>query len=269
MTKPRKEYPAANVCIYCGDTNPPLGEEHIIPFGLNGNLVIPHASCRKCEKVTGWLERICLRDMFGPYRVRHGFKSGHPRDREKPFPLKLYDKEGKKQTIDLPLAEHPATIILPIFDPPNILSGTPPPNPDLPFRCGFILIGSTIDLKNATKLTEETSTDMVHIGSTNIAAFARMLAKIAHAYLYANTNGFEGGWKPMLRETIFGEFRSFHHFVGDAHNAQPVEDPSTIHRLQVVEAQVGDKAYCGVDIRLFANVDKTPHYRVIVAERSL
>ena len=155
MTQPRKEYPAANVCIYCGDRNPPLGEEHIIPFGLNGNLIIPSASCKKCEKETGYIERLCLRGMFGPYRVRHGFKSRNPKDRARPFPLKLFDKDDNEQTIDLPLADHPTTIALPDFDPPNILSGKPPPDPDAISRWRIIFIGSTSDLEKAKNIAAE------------------------------------------------------------------------------------------------------------------
>lgn len=267
MNQPRKKYLAANVCIYCGDRSPPLGDEHIIPFGLNGDLIISCASCKKCEKVTSRLERLCLRGMFGPYRVKQGFQTRRPKGREKPYPLNIYDKEGNKQTVDLPLAKHPGTMLIPSFDPPNILSGSPPPNPESPVNCKLLFIASEAEFDVAEAAARASDSSAVHMASADVAAFGLMLAKIGHAYAYANTNGFEVGWKPLLRKTIFEESPSFNHFVGNAEDTKPNESPDALHHLQIIEANIGDKTYCGVDIRLFANIPEIPTYRVIVAER--
>lgn len=34
-------------CIYCGSTDE-LGDEHIVPYGLSGDAVIPKGSCAVC-----------------------------------------------------------------------------------------------------------------------------------------------------------------------------------------------------------------------------
>jgi hypothetical protein len=56
-------------CIYCGTKaysekagirQAPLGAEHIIPEGLDGNLELPESSCHDCEAATSALERDVL-----------------------------------------------------------------------------------------------------------------------------------------------------------------------------------------------------------------
>jgi 5-methylcytosine-specific restriction endonuclease McrA len=33
------------VCIYCRDAASDLSDEHIVPYALNGNWILPKASC--------------------------------------------------------------------------------------------------------------------------------------------------------------------------------------------------------------------------------
>jgi hypothetical protein len=66
-------YPAANRCIYCGATDVELRREHVIPFGLGGNIIFPRSSCKECERITGAFEQFCLRSMMGNFRVRYDF----------------------------------------------------------------------------------------------------------------------------------------------------------------------------------------------------
>ncbi|WP_217539485.1 HNH endonuclease, partial [Stenotrophomonas sp. GbtcB23] len=42
--------------IYCGATDGRLTEEHIIPKGLGGTLVLPQASCDDCAAITSLFE---------------------------------------------------------------------------------------------------------------------------------------------------------------------------------------------------------------------
>lgn len=273
--QPSTVYSPANECIYCGDRDSPLGREHIIPLGLSGNLIIPRASCEKCAKITKQFERTCLRTMFGPYRVRLGFKTSRPKDRRKPYPLSLYDLKGRKSSISLPLSKHPATLAFPILEPPNILSGRPPPDPNLKFKFQIQIMGTESDFTSMRNIIAETKTDLVHMGSLNINAFARMVAKIGHSYAYAKTDGFQGTWRPLLKDTILGKFRSFHHFVGTDSNA-PAEGEGehhrdhqlTIgHRLTIGRIISNNVEYLSVLVRLFAYMDNTPTYLVIVAEK--
>ncbi|WP_352916466.1 HNH endonuclease [Mesorhizobium sp. M1143] len=65
-------------CIYC-DREPPqirLTEEHIIPKGLGGNLILPGSSCERCAAITGRFEQRLLRDTFRFARGALGIFSG-------------------------------------------------------------------------------------------------------------------------------------------------------------------------------------------------
>jgi uncharacterized Fe-S cluster-containing radical SAM superfamily enzyme len=51
-------------CIYCGTKEGPLSREHIIPFALNGDRILPEASCTACGKITGKIEQYVTKTML-------------------------------------------------------------------------------------------------------------------------------------------------------------------------------------------------------------
>ena len=248
------EYPAANVCIYCSKANVPLHREHIIPLGLNGDPVLPRASCDECAKITGRFEGRCLRTMFGPYRVKHGFKSRRRKDRKKPSPLKLYDKSGREKSLEMPLEEHPAMICVPFFGPPGILIGGSPSH----FVAGMRLLVTDEDFNLAEAAISNTDTAMARMTAVDLTAFTCMLAKIGHAFAYAETKGFEDGWEPLLRKLILGKDLSFYPFVGGTDSAELPSKPNVGHLLTNGCLSTKDATYLHVDIRLFANAPQMP-----------
>jgi hypothetical protein len=56
--------PGIGRCIYCDASGVALSDEHVIPFALNGNLVIEDASCEDCRKLTSANEGIIARRML-------------------------------------------------------------------------------------------------------------------------------------------------------------------------------------------------------------
>jgi len=63
----------AGLCIYCGaptytDEGGKLHEEHVVPLSINGNYVLPEASCRDCEQITGRNEALIMRGGFRAVR---------------------------------------------------------------------------------------------------------------------------------------------------------------------------------------------------------
>jgi 5-methylcytosine-specific restriction endonuclease McrA len=58
----------ARVCIYCGRTDG-LTEEHVVPFALGGNLIIPDASCPSCRDMTSAFETKVLRGFMHDARI--------------------------------------------------------------------------------------------------------------------------------------------------------------------------------------------------------
>src|SRR5215469_15106411 len=75
-------YPPVDRCIYCGATAPTfLGQEHIIPYSLNGALVLPKASCRQCSAKTHRYEGVVTRGSLANFRARFGVQTRNKRDR--------------------------------------------------------------------------------------------------------------------------------------------------------------------------------------------
>jgi 5-methylcytosine-specific restriction endonuclease McrA len=77
----RHLYAAADKCIYCGAlvSDGKLGDEHIIPTSFGGNLILPRASCRNCERITTKIKDHCLK---GPLEHCEA-ASRNPRSAEK------------------------------------------------------------------------------------------------------------------------------------------------------------------------------------------
>src|ERR1700722_327750 len=83
-----KIYPALNRCMYCGSMSG-LSDEHVVPFGLGGRVIVPKSSCTDCAKKTGRFERTCQRTMFGPLRMYYDLPTRRPQERPKTLPLKV------------------------------------------------------------------------------------------------------------------------------------------------------------------------------------
>lgn len=63
------------VCIYCGSWDGKLTDEHILPDGLGGHLVLPKASCVECAKKIHKFETNAITAWLGPMRDFQGVKS--------------------------------------------------------------------------------------------------------------------------------------------------------------------------------------------------
>jgi hypothetical protein len=94
-------YEAVGRCIYC-DARADLSDEHIVPFGLGGNLILPRASCPTCSNITSRLERTVLTGPLRSVRVFRGIQSRR-KHRGAPTLLPLQAKiDGEWRVVQLP-----------------------------------------------------------------------------------------------------------------------------------------------------------------------
>lgn len=108
-------------CIYCGAIEG-LTDEHVIPYGLGGILVLPNASCRVCAAVTSALELRLLRRPWWPYRRALGLTSRRPNEQPDDFPVTLKPKSGEAIKARLRASDHPLLTMC-LFPPPAVLEG--------------------------------------------------------------------------------------------------------------------------------------------------
>ena len=262
----KKVFPAVHRCIYCGrhGKNIKLGDEHIVPFGLGGKLVLPKASCDRCGKITGaTIERQCLRNMFGQLRIRSNYPTRRKKERPETLPMSV-ETEGRIEFVEAPVNRRPHATIMFAFPRPGILAGLTPEesaNVRLP---GLWFYGQQDEA--ARLWTKENYPDAKRHGavaSFHPVLFQKMLAKIAHSFAVAEIG--YGKFNPLLPKAIIGEapWQPGYLVGGNPNEPPPSEYINEIgFRNQV---SIKGQPYLVVRIRLFANLG-APTYYVVVSD---
>jgi hypothetical protein len=250
-------YDPPGQCIYCRDKSNPeiLTREHIMPFALNGTLVIPKASCPKCSEITSKVETFCLQKMFIDARTHLGLASRSERRKKKPRPSLRVGHIGPSNEIEwwqeLTAGKHPFALLSFEFGPAGILSRQPPNSTPSIQMCFTPAPGFA---ERFGQLAPNASTR--YIVDTDL--FARMLAKIAHSFAVGNLG--ITAFDPFLTGVILGSDRDIFRYVGGAGGGS--EKNPNLHsiRLNVENGMVV------VYIRLFAALD-APAYLIAVGRK--
>ncbi len=180
------------LCIYCGKTEG-LTEEHVVPFALGGNLILPNASCTKCNNITSAFELRVLRGFMGDARVAGEFPTRHPKDRPTTIQIGI-KRKGRFEPVSIPASEALGVIQLPKFERAAFLAGKPPVK-------GINIIGvETIGFGKSPKEVASALRVKALQTTAEIDAFAfvRMLAKIGYSFAVANIGPYPLNEVPLL-----------------------------------------------------------------------
>lgn len=125
-------YEPVNQCIYCGSTHS-LSDEHIIPYALNGNLVLPKASCKSCADITKQFEQTVARTIYGTFRNKNQFRTRRKKERPNYIPVYTTGENGIQERIDVTVNDYPNIFLSIDAPPPGILENREPSdkNPEL------------------------------------------------------------------------------------------------------------------------------------------
>jgi hypothetical protein len=255
----QKVFAPVERCIYCGARDCKLGEEHIIPQALGGNMILPAACCRNCESVIGaQLEGHLLhktKGMFAPLRLRFGFKSKRPKDRPKSLPFAITRTNGVTATVEVPANEIPRYwISFVTADSPGVIVGRGRT------EAALARIYTMYDPGDFAAIGQVG--DQVHLsGSGNGRDLARLLAKIAHAASVAEY-GLDA-FDPWLCDFILGKDDCTLHYYVAGHENKTV-DNNGVHSISL-GTWANDGVRIGARIRLFCN-HGTPDYEVAVGK---
>ena len=262
-----KSYMPVGRCIYCGSPEwsagqvRKLGDEHIIPEGLGGKLLLPEASCKDCEGLTSKFELEWLRSAFYTVRVQKGL--GKKKKRPPKFlPLQV-QRNGRTILESVPLEKYPAMSVTLLFDHPDILSDCAPVEKVL---SGGVAIGTlpTFGLLLKPYLDQGTISFVPPRSSATSTLLGRMLVKIAHSYAVAEL-GIDG-FKPFLNQIILGtNIHHLSHYVGGTRVIPPASNDAYEIKLITIKS-IGCRPYLMVIIRLLADVQGMPEYWVVVGE---
>jgi len=259
----RKRYPPPSKCIYCGASDKPLFDEHIIPYALAGDAVIfENASCKDCaDEFNREFETEVLKHSFEIFRFKIDAPSRSIRKRRKKrrisFPVEFGPHHAEPRTIitdsvELDKHAHPGGMFVLLLRQPKIFSGiAASPNDTVDAWSNYNL--------EKLKLIVGEGPVRVHVGPINPLHFARFIAKIGFSYAVAEWG--ENSFVPIILPLVRGEVDLFTDLVGGDYEIPPPN--KHIHELShyVVENSYG-KFLC-VRIRLFCFAG-SPVYHIVV-----
>jgi hypothetical protein len=259
-------YPAKGICIYCGATKysalseKPLTTEHIMPVALNGDLELPESSCLKCERITGRTEQLALQGVYRGLRARLGYKHRHKKEQPTTLPVFIPVAEGKDTKLDIPVDEYPHVHFFLSLGTPGRLLGVPSGAEFGPAHRWMRAQASDISEPVTSKKLKSFATP-----SLDLHSFCRMLAKIGHSY--ASAELMPGAFSPLLLDLILRDSKDVFHLVGgySGEPDPPVKEP---YLISMETSTVFDNTYLVAKIRPFANVEGSPHYRIVVGIRN-
>lgn len=204
--------------------------------------------------------------MLRPIRTRLGMRSRRKKERPDKLPLRIV-RDGRHVTHYLPIKDYPIIRELLSFDLPRFLSGKPPQKD----KGGLVapgLYGLNVDIKSyIAEYTKKHGGSGLAFGPIQPGLYARMLAKIAHAYTVAEYG--LGSFAPFLIELILSGTDDPFNFVGgkldDPGNKMHSQITDDLHAIMIDEREIRGKRYLVVTIQLFACLN-APTYYVVVGE---
>jgi len=257
-----RTYRPVGHCIYCGSTAG-LSDEHIIPLGLGGRFLLPAASCSICRDKTSKFERTCQRTMYGPLRLLYGLPSRRKKDRPETLQLKVkYVAEQGWEYIPVAQDRYPFLITFPYLGMPRSLVGEDLSVAPGPVTSRLWIRGASAS-HNFHELLERLVTELgVHSvmpeAHADVAAFCRLLAKIAYSYAIAELDGSELE-SPLAGYASGADLSNCLHYIGSRDKDEPPTE--TLHDLALLHAPIGEPMV--VRVRLLSRLG-TPTYYVVV-----
>jgi hypothetical protein len=247
-------------CIYCGSKDD-LSDEHIVPYGLNGNLILEKASCPACARNTSETELRVLRGFMHRARTVGRFRTRRPKERPDKIPF-VFMTGRRKKCIDLAVASATAFLQLPVLKRAAYLE--PRPYTAGAGMCGLEVIPFGKD--PAELATGHAADGFEDSANLDCVSFARMIAKIGYAFAVA-INGIDAIEEPLVLGAIRGIKDDVGMWVGSHDFVMKSESLGAVHALAtgIVPVPVGGRTENLVMswVKLFAGAHTTA-YEVVV-----
>jgi hypothetical protein len=248
-----------SACVYCGVTHyrekddRRLGDEHVIPESLGGNLILDHAACENCERRVNLFEQPILKSVLYAPRVHLGIRR-KPRKRGEEKITVDATVNGKDIKLTLPLKRMPVMLFFLMMESPGLLIGRPS-------HFGAM---NGVWMKPFFKDGPKIPLGLQSMASPVLDTFKFMqfLAKIAHCYAFSVLGN---GFTPLLREIILSD-PTTPNFDLIGGNSSPGDPTNNLHELDLGWQACYGMDYAIVRIRMFSNLG-APTYRVIAGRR--
>lgn len=251
------QIPPLNECMYCGSKED-LTDEHIIPYALWGDLVLPKSSCKSCAEITSKFERKVLKGFMQELRDVSNAPTRRKKSRASYIEKTLLLKNDLEQNKRIPIEDGFGILMLPIFTQATIFGGVLQPN-HLSIK-GFdtIPFGQNMSKSLASHEAEGLSGKV----SIDSYSFARLLAKIAYGMYVYKFGIFSREESPIL-PIILGQSNDISFWIG-SYYSKPIKNSTSVHSVGFTDLtyQFSPIKY-PCDIKLFSSLSQT-NYQVAV-----
>lgn len=273
--KERHEYPSLGRCIYCGDADCELTDEHISPYAIGGDgLIFRKASCIPCASlINKEFEQYVLGSLWGPFRRRIDAPSrsrGKRKSETRTLTFGLLDDELKESAdpvkMEVPIEKVPLHLPLWSLPPPGIVTGEAP-STEIKGRAWTRFRGPEGDklLAEVKAQTSHPGPVVLRVSSVDPTKLLRFLAKTAHAYAVAEL-GYDG-FNHFTPEIILGRSSHYCHYVGcTGVVSHPMQDSKVID-LAYGAYPGAERSLVVIRVQVFG-IYGTPEYLVAVGERA-
>lgn len=252
---------SVGTCIYCGTTAGRLTDEHVIPKGLGGTLVLPQSSCDPCARVTSQFEMRVLRGFLDRGRRALGIKGrrGHKRMAPETVPQTFIQADDSTIEVDVPWDEGIKVMHLPVFVLPRFLDPKRSMDPALS-QLDIVAVDTLhFGLGQGELVREYQAQGMRFEDRMDVWAFAKMLAKIAHSYHVAIHGAFPLEQSPLV-PIILGQRSDALNWIGTTLTDPLPSGGQALHLLQHLPLESDDGGRgMAVRVKLFAGAP-TPTY---------
>jgi hypothetical protein len=243
-------------CIYCGKKDTKLSNEHIIPLGLNGFLLLKRASCAACASITSDFEREVLRKSLLESRIGLDLPTRNKTKRPKNIKLTV-QKNGAERIIQLDPKENFSAMSFIEYLPPAYLEGRKVEKGISVYASRIVQVSGP-SIEDLKKKYDFDSLSISTVWGANY--FPRLLAKIAYGCAVAEF-GLENIEKNYVLPYIMGEkFDGISEWVGTAKDKIITEKG-----FHTVRGGVNEKMDIIIRIKLFDLWD-VPEYLVVVGK---
>lgn len=250
-----RRYDPLRRCAYCGDDRPPLSDEHIIPFGIGGRLVLPNASCEACREITSGYETEFQNSTIGDLRTALRFPSRKGKGARRKSRVSLTTAEGT-QIVRVAAPSAPIFLVLPLFEMPVLLT-------DSEWTKEAKSLVTIINPGATPALLREHGPFAPTEISLNRRTFCLMLAKIAHSFSIAHGVADIPNAKLLLPDFIRSGEVPAPYLVGGRYEVEDATD--YLHEIAFGKYIASGRQFMAARIRLFAPW-RSPTYFVAVAE---
>jgi hypothetical protein len=266
-------------CMYCEDGKPPFTDEHVMPRGLNGDLLFPKSCCARCQKIIGYIETAVLKSgWLSDPRLVMGLRSYKPKKQPAHVKMTFANARGRKFTRYVRKEEAVALISMPGLIAPRYLTNSLPlmakDGMELYSTNDAIIYRGAVEDAGAAhseKLTGEIARLCRIYGATKIDLSSKIVPPQVIRFLCKVAHGFhiwERGLFPLEESPAIAILKSertdYSNWTGSKFVSSGQDPQASMHEMSIEDVTTKSGLQCVVvNIALFNHFGPKLAYQVI------